>query len=72
LQLICEEDCSDGLAYQATARRARCREGPSLIARTEAIEWLRFLKQIDRETPAALDLHLIADNYATHKHPKPK
>jgi transposase len=45
-----------------------------LIARTEAshthIEWLRFLKQIDRETPAALDLHLIADNYATHKHPK--
>jgi transposase len=45
-----------------------------LIARTEAshthIEWLRFLKQIDRETPPALDLHLIADNYATHKHPK--
>jgi transposase len=45
-----------------------------LIARTEAshthIEWLRFLKQIDRETPSVLDLHLIADNYATHKHPK--
>ena len=32
-------------------------------------EWLKFLKQIDRETPADLDLHLIADNYATHKHP---
>jgi transposase len=45
-----------------------------LIARTEAshthVEWLRFLKQIDRETPPGLDLHLIADNYATHKHPK--
>ena len=45
-----------------------------LISRTEAshthVEWLRFLKQIDRETPRDLDLHLIADNYATHKHPK--
>jgi transposase len=44
----------------------------TLIARTEArhthVEWLRFLKQIDRETPEDLDLHLIADNYATHKH----
>ena len=30
---------------------------------------LRFLKQIDRETPKELDLHLIVDNYATHKHP---
>jgi transposase len=45
-----------------------------LIARTEAshthVEWLRFLKQIDRDTPPDLELHLIADNYATHKHPK--
>jgi len=32
-------------------------------------EFLRFLKRIDAETPAALDLHLILDNYATHKHP---
>jgi transposase len=32
-------------------------------------EWLRFLRQIDHDTPAELDLHLIADNYATHKHP---
>jgi DDE superfamily endonuclease len=47
-----------------------------LITRTEVshthVEWLRFLKQIDRETPKHLDLHLIADNYATHKHPKVK
>lgn len=35
-------------------------------------EWIRFLKQIDEETPAGLDLHLIVDNYATHKHPKVK
>jgi transposase len=35
-------------------------------------EWLRFLRAIDQATPKALDLHLIADNYATHKHPKVK
>ena len=35
-------------------------------------EWLKFLKKIDRETPPELDLHLIVDNYATHKHPKVK
>ena len=33
-------------------------------------EWLRFLKRIDRQTPKGLDLHLIVDNYATHKHPE--
>jgi len=32
-------------------------------------EWLKFLRQIDRETPKEKMLHLIADNYATHKHP---
>lgn len=32
-------------------------------------EWLTFLKKIDRETPKDKTLHLIADNYATHKHP---
>jgi transposase len=35
-------------------------------------EWIKFLKQIDAETPEGFDLHLIADNYATHKHPKVK
>lgn len=33
-------------------------------------EWIKFLRKIDAETPAELDLHLIVDNYATHKHPK--
>jgi transposase len=32
-------------------------------------EWLQFLRLIDRRTPADRDVHLIADNYATHKHP---
>jgi transposase len=31
-------------------------------------EFIRFLKKIDAETPAELDLHLIVDNYGTHKH----
>ena len=35
-------------------------------------EFLRFLRTIDRQTPKSLDLHLIADNYATHKHAKVK
>ena len=47
-----------------------------LIDRLEAkhthVEWLRFLKQIDKQTPAGVTLHVIADNYATHKHAKVK
>ena len=31
-------------------------------------EFIRFLKQINAATPATLDLHLIVDNYGTHKH----
>ena len=33
-------------------------------------EWLKFLRVIDDLTPADQELHLIADNYATHKHAK--
>jgi transposase len=33
-------------------------------------EWIKFLRTIDDQTPAHLGLHLIVDNYATHKHPK--
>src|SRR2546430_1699174 len=35
-------------------------------------EFLRFLKLIDHRTPPGLDLHLIVDNYATHKTPAVK
>jgi len=35
-------------------------------------EFLRFLRTIDQQTPKTLDLHLILDNYATHKHDKVK
>ena len=37
-------------------------------ARHRHQEFLGFLKKIDRQTPADLDLHLILDNYATHTH----
>ena len=33
------------------------------------VEWLKFLRQINRETPKEKTLHLVADNHATHKHP---
>ncbi|MFM7815510.1 MAG: IS630 family transposase, partial [Verrucomicrobiota bacterium] len=33
-------------------------------------EFLRFLEQIERTVPAGLDVHLVLDNYATHKTPK--
>ena len=33
-------------------------------------EWLKFLRLLDQSMPAHLELHLIGDNYATHKHPK--
>ena len=35
-------------------------------------QWLEFLKQLDRQTLPGLELHLILDNYATHKHAKVK
>lgn len=33
-------------------------------------EWSKFLDLIDRQTPPEFDLHLIADNDSTHKHPR--
>ncbi|NQU43091.1 IS630 family transposase [bacterium] len=42
----------------------------SCMPRHRHQEWIKFLKQIDAETPKDLALHLIVDNYATHKHPK--
>ena len=35
-------------------------------------EFLAFLKTVEKQTPADLELHLIVDNYATHKHRKIK
>ena len=35
-------------------------------------EFLVFLRHIDANIPEPFDVHLIVDNYATHKHPKVK
>lgn len=35
-------------------------------------EWIKFLAMIDEQTPRELNLHVIVDNYATHKHKKVK
>jgi transposase len=53
-------DVATGLVISATHQRHRQQE------------FLRFLKTIDAATPPALDLHLICDNYATHKTPAVK
>jgi transposase len=33
-------------------------------------EWIKFLAMIDQRTPTEKQLHLIVDNYSTHKHPR--
>ena len=48
---------ADGTVIAATHRRHR------------AIEFRKFLARIDAEVPEGLDVHLICDNYSTHKHP---
>ena len=40
----------------------------SCLPRHRHTEFLKFLKIIDREVPDGLEVHLILDNYATHKH----
>ena len=40
--------------------------------RHRAAEFLDFLKQIDANVPDGLDVHIVMDNYATHKTPKIK
>jgi transposase len=42
------------------------------MSRHRSHDFIRFLNQIDASTPADLDLHLVLDNYATHKTPAVK
>lgn len=39
-------------------------------ARHRHQEFLKFLKRLDAEFPVKIKLHLVMDNYGTHKHPK--
>jgi len=51
---------ADGTVISSTHRKHR------------AIEFTTFLTTIDAEVPADLDIHLVCDNYGTHKHPSIK
>jgi len=44
----------------------------SCLPRHRHEEFLKFIRTIDREVPKALAVHMILDNYATHKHPDVK
>lgn len=50
----------DGTVIASTHRRHR------------ATEFKKFLTKIDREVPDHLDIHVVCDNYGTHKHPTVK
>jgi hypothetical protein len=39
----------------------------SIHRRHRAVEFKKFLTKLDREVPADLDVHLVCDNYGTHK-----
>jgi len=39
-------------------------------ARHRHQEWLRFLRRLDGEFPPQIELHLVMDNYGTHKEPQ--
>ena len=41
----------------------------SLHSRHRAVEFKKFLKLIDEQVPPEVEVHLILDNYATHKTP---
>ena len=40
------------------------------FARHRHQEFLKFLNRLDAEFPAEMNLHLVMDNYGTHKHPR--
>jgi transposase len=44
----------------------------SCYPRHRNLEFLKFLRQIDREVPRDLEIHMILDNYGTHNHPNVK
>jgi transposase len=41
-----------------------------LHRRHRAVEFLKFLKKVDKSVPSGLDVHIVCDNYATHKTPE--
>jgi transposase len=57
------------------SRRSTCsmlRSSPRASRAIATRNFSRFLTTSNRDVPADLEVHLIADNYATHKHPRVK
>jgi transposase len=42
------------------------------MKRHRHVEWLKFLKHLNEQVDSEKEIHLVCDNYATHKHPKVK
>ncbi|WP_417374418.1 IS630 family transposase [Glutamicibacter protophormiae] len=55
--LFAAMNVSDGTVIASTHRRHR------------AVEFKKFLQKIDQNVPEHLDIHVVCDNYGTHKHP---
>jgi len=49
-----------------TARLRNCEAKPE-----QHLDFVAFLNKVNREVPAELDIHVILDNLATHKTPRP-
>ena len=67
---ITTSHCQFGLLRQALFAALDARTGQVIgqcHRRHRALEFRKFLDAIESEVPAELDVHLIADNYATHK-----
>ena len=65
-----ERRTHDYKRHGTAVRSPRCRYGPGhrqVLRRHRAREFLDFLKKIDRSVPDGLDIHVVMDNYATHK-----
>ncbi|GAA3076522.1 IS630 family transposase [Actinocorallia glomerata] len=58
--LFAAMNVDDGTVIASTHRRHR------------AIEFKKFLAKIDQTVPEDLDVHVVCDNYGTHKHPAVK
>ncbi len=75
----CSQACSSGVTHDykrngittlfAALNVATGEITGSIHRRHRAVEFKKFLTKLDKDTPADLDVHVICDNYATHKAP---
>jgi len=68
VQAVDEQNNNDIQEILAKSHRSTAGAG-TCAQRHRHQEWLAFLRQINQSTPKDKDIHVICDNYATHKHP---